>query len=118
MTTANAAAEIIATFRATVQEIEATLAPKGFATLTSHNWIVIDEYELALDFTVTPEGRGQHRATVTGKRSAHKVSRFTQDNAETLAAALNGRAVLWMDAARKEAEQLRQHIATIEALNA
>ena len=112
----NPTAALIANFRAAVEEIEARLAPSACATIASHNWIVIDDFG-PLTFTLTPEG-GRHRATCTGHGSAHKVNRFTKEDAERLAAACNARAAFWADAALEEAAALRSHIATLEALSA
>ncbi|MCL7465548.1 hypothetical protein [Phaeovulum sp. NW3] len=109
----NPAATLIADFRAAADEIEARLAPSACATIASHNWIVIDDFG-PLTFTLTPEGK-KHRATCTGHGSAHKVNRFTRQDAERLAAACNARAVFWADAAREEAATLRSHIAALEA---
>jgi hypothetical protein len=106
-------ATLIADFRATAEEIEAHLAPSACATIASHNWIVVDNFG-PLTFTLTPEG-GKHRATCTGHGSAHKVNRFTREDAERLAAACDARAAFWADAAREEAATLRSHIATLEA---
>ena len=112
----NAAATLIADFRAAADEIEARLAPSACATIASHNWIVIDDFG-AMTFMLTPEG-GKHRATCTGYGSAHKVNRFTKADAERLAAACNARAAFWADAAREEAATLRSHIAALEATSA
>ena len=109
-------ATLIADFRAAAEEIEARLAPSACATIASHNWIVIDDFG-PLKFELTPEG-GKHRATCTGHGSAHKVNRFTKEDAERLAAACNARVAFWADAAREEAATLRSHIATLEALSA
>ena len=114
MTTA--AATLITEFRAAADEIEARLAPSASATIASHNWIVIDEFG-PMTFTLAPEG-GKHRATCTGHGRAHKVNRFTQQDAERLARACNARAAFWADAAREEATELRRHIATLEAASA
>ncbi|WP_430463605.1 hypothetical protein [Tabrizicola sp.] len=110
------AATLIAEFRAAVDEIEARLAPSACATIASHNWIVIDDFG-PLAFTLTPEGR-KHRATCTGHGRAHKVNRFTREDAERLAAACNARAAFWTDAAHEEAATLRRHIAALEAASA
>ena len=110
------AATLIAAFRAAVDEIEARLAPSACATIASHNWIVLDDFG-PLTFTLAPEGK-KHRATCTGHGRAHKVNRFTRDDAERLARACNARAVFWADAAREEAATLRRHIATLEAASA
>ena len=112
----DATATLIADFRTAAEEIEARLAPSACATIASHNWIVIDDFG-PLTFTLTPEG-GKHRATCTGHGSAHKVNRFTREDAERLAAACNASAAFWADAAREEAAALRSHIATLEALTA
>ena len=112
----NAAATLIADFRAAADEIEAHLAPSDSATIASHNWIVIDEFG-PLTFTLTPEAK-KHRATCTGHGRAHKVNRFTREDAERLATACNARAAFWADAAREEAAKFRRHIATLEALSA
>jgi len=112
----NPAANLIADFRATADEIESLLAPSGCTTIAAQNWIVIDDFA-AMTFTVTPEG-DTHRATCTGHGRAHKVNRFTRADAELLAAACNARAVFWADAARTEAATLRGHIATLEAASA
>lgn len=112
----NTAATLITDFRAAADEIEARLAPSACATIASHNWIVIDEFG-PLTFTLTHEG-GKHRATCTGHGRAHKVNRFTQQDAELLARACNARAAFWADAAREEADSLRRHIATLEATSA
>ena len=110
------AATLIAEFRAAADEIEARLAPNACATIASHNWIVLDDFG-PLTFTLTPEGK-KHRATCTGHGRAHKVNRFTREDAERLAAACNARAAFWADAARAEAATLRGHIATLEAASA
>ena len=107
---------LIDEFRVAAEEIEARLAPSACATIASHNWIVIDDFG-PLTFTLTPEGK-KHRATCTGHGSAHKVNRFTRQDAERLAAACNARAAFWADAAREEATTLRNHIAALEALSA
>ena len=109
----NPAASLIANFRSAAEEIEARLAPGACAMIASHNWIVIDDFG-PLTFTLTPEGR-KHRATCTGHGRAHKVNRFTQQDAEHLARACDARAAFWADAAREEAATLRRHIATLEA---
>lgn len=109
-------ATLIADFRAAAEEIEARLAPSACAMITSHNWIVIDEFG-PLTFTLRPEG-GKHRATCTGHGRAYKVNRFTKADAEHLARACNARAAIWADAAREEVATLRRHIATLELLNA
>jgi hypothetical protein len=109
----NAAATLIADFRAAADEIEARLAPSACATIASHNWIVIDDFG-PLTFTLTPEG-GKHRATCTGHGRAHKVNRFIKADAEHLARGCNARAACWADAAREEAATLRSHIAALEA---
>lgn len=107
------AATLITEFRARADEIESLLAPKACATIASHNWVVLDDFG-PMTFTVTPEGT-QHRATCTGHGSAHKVNRFTRDDAKRLARACNARAIFWVDAARDEAETLRNHIAMLES---
>jgi hypothetical protein len=112
----NSTATLIADFRAAAEEIEARLAPGACATIASHNWIVIDDFG-PLTFALAPEG-DKHRATCTGHGRAHKVNRFTQQDAEHLARACNARAAFWADAAREEAATLRSHIATLEALSA
>ena len=112
----NPAATLIADFRAAADEIEARLAPSACATIASHNWIVIDDFG-PMTFTLTPEG-GKHRATCTGHGRAHKVNRFTQQDAERLARACNACAAFWADAAREEAATLRNHIAALQALSA
>lgn len=112
----NPTAALIANFRTAAEEIEARLAPSACATIASHNWIVIDDFG-PLTFTLRPEG-GKHRATCTGHGCAHKVNRFTREDAERLAAACDARAAFWADAAREEAATLRRHIATLEALSA
>lgn len=112
----NPAATLIADFRTRADEIDRLLAPTGCATIASHNWIVIDDFG-PLTFTLTPEGK-KHRATCSGHGSAHKVNRFTREDAERLATACNARAVFWADAAREEATTLRKHIETIETATA
>jgi len=112
----NPASTLIAEFRAAADEIEARIAPTACATIASHNWIVIDEFG-PLTFTLTTEGK-KHRATCTGHGRAHKVNRFTQQDAERLARACKARAAFWADAAREEAATLRRHIATLEATQA
>ena len=112
----NTAATLIADFRAAAEEIEACLAPSACTVIASHNWIVIDDFG-PLSFTVTPEGK-KHRVTCTGHGRAHRVNRFTREDAEHLARACNARAAFWADAAREEATTLRSHIATLEALSA
>ena len=112
----NATATLMADFRSAAEEIEARLAPSACATIASHNWIVIDDFG-PLTFTLTPEG-GKHRATCTGHGSAHKVNRFTREDAERLAAACNARAAFWADAACEEAATLRNLIAALQALSA
>ena len=109
-------ASLIAEFRAAAEELEVQIALSACATISSHNWIVIDDFG-PLTFTLTPEG-GKHRATCTGHGSAHKVNRFTKADAERLARACNARAAFWAYAARKEAATLRRHIATLETLSA
>jgi len=112
----NPTATLIADFRTAAEEIEARLAPSACATIASHNWIVIDDF-WPMTFTLTPDG-GKHRATCTGHGRAHKVNRFTREDAEHLARACNARAAFWADAAREEAATLRSHLATLEALSA
>jgi hypothetical protein len=112
----NPTATLIADFRAAAEEIEARLASSACATIASHNWIVIDDFG-PLKFELTPED-GKHRATCTGHGRAHKVNRFTREDAERLAAACNARAAFWADAAREEAATLRNHLAALEALSA
>ena len=107
---------LIADFRAAADEIEARLAPSACAMIASHSWIVIDEFG-PLSFTLTPDGK-KHRATCTGHGRAHRVNRFTREDAERLAGACNARAAFWADAARAEAATLRRHIATLEAVGA
>lgn len=114
MTTATeTAATLITDFRAALAEIEAILAPSGCATIAAQNWIVVDDFG-PMTFTLTPEGK-RHRATCTGHGRAHRVNRFTRDDAERLARACDARAVFWRDAAEAEAATLRGHIATLEA---
>jgi hypothetical protein len=110
------AATLIADFRAAAEEIEARLAPSACAMIASHNWIVIDDFG-PLTFTLTPEGK-KHRATCTGHGRAHKVNRFTREDAEHLARACKARAAFWADAARGEAAVLRRQIAMLEAASA
>ena len=110
------AATLIADFRAAAEEIEARIAPSACATIASHNWIVIDDFG-PLTFTLTPEDK-KHRATCTGHGRAHKVNRFTREDAERLARACNARAAFWADAALEEAATLRSHIATLEGPSA
>lgn len=110
------AATLIADFRSRADEIDRLLAPTGCATIAAQNWIVIDDFG-PLTFTLTPEG-GKHRATCTGHGSAHKVNRFTREDADRLAAACNARAAFWADVAREEAATLRGYTATLEALSA
>ena len=112
----NPAAALIADFRTRADEIDRLLTPTGCATIASHNWIIIDDFG-PLTFTLTPEGK-KHRAICTGHGSAHKVNRFTHEDAERLATACNARTAFWADAAREEATTLRQHIATLEAATA
>jgi hypothetical protein len=112
----NPTATLIADFRAAAEAIEARLAPSACATIASHNWVVIDDFG-PMTFTLAPEST-KHRATCTGHGSAHKVNRFTRQDAERLAAACNARAAFWADAAREEAATLRSHIATLKALSA
>lgn len=109
----NTTATLIADFRASAEEIEAHLAPSAYAVIASHNWIVIDDFG-PLTFTLTPEGK-KHRATCTGHGRAHRVNRFTREDAERLAAACNARAAFWADTAREEAATLRSHIAALDA---
>jgi hypothetical protein len=116
ITATETAATLIADFRAAADEIEAILAPTACATVASHNWIVVDDFG-PMTFTLTLEG-GKHRATCTGHGRAHKVNRFTREDAERLAQACNARAVFWRDAAEAEAATLRGHIATLEAASA
>ena len=111
----NASATLIADFRSAADEIEACLAPSACATIALHNWIVIDDFG-PLTFKLAPEGK-KHLATCTGHGSAHKVNRFTREDAEHLATACNARAAFWADAAREEAATLRRHIATLEAIS-
>jgi hypothetical protein len=103
------AANLIAEFRATADEIETLLAPSACAIVAAHNWIVIDDFG-PLTFTVAPEG-DTHRATCTGHGRAHRVNRFTRADAQRLADACNARAAFWADAARKEAATLEATIA-------
>jgi len=110
------AATLIVDFRAAAEEIDSCLAPSACAVISSHNWIVID-YFGPLSFTLTPEGK-KHRATCTGHGRAHRVNRFTREDAEHLARACNARAAFWADAAREEATTLRSHVAALEALSA
>lgn len=110
------AATLIADFRSRADEIDRLLAPTGCATIAAQNWIVIDDFG-PLTFTLTPEG-GKHRATCTSHGCAHKVNRFTREDAERLAAACNARAACWADAAREEAAKLRSHIAALDATHA
>ena len=112
----NPEATLIADFRTRADEIDRLLAPNGCNTIALHNWIVIDDFG-PLTFTLRPEGK-KHRATCSGHGSAHKVNRFTREDAQRLAIACNARAVFWADAAREEAATLRQHIATLEAATA
>jgi hypothetical protein len=112
----NPTATLIADFRAAAEEIEARLAPSACAMIASHNWIVIDDFG-ALTFALAPEGK-KHCATCTGHGSAHKVNRFTREDAERLAVACNACAAFWADAAREEAATLRNHIAALQALSA
>ncbi|WP_300585290.1 hypothetical protein [Marivita sp.] len=112
----NTTATLIANFRTAAEEIEAHLATSACAVIASHNWIVIDDFG-PLTFTVTPEGK-KHRATCTGHGRAHRVNRFTREDAEHLARACNARPAFWADAAREEATTLRSHIATLKALSA
>lgn len=109
----NPAAALIADFRTRADEIERILAPTACATVASHNWIVVDDFG-PMTFKVTAEGKA-HRATCDGHGSAHKVNRFTREDAERLALACKARVAFWADAAREEAETLRCHIATLEA---
>jgi hypothetical protein len=109
-------ATLIADFRTALAEIEAIRAPSGCAMVAAQNWIVVDDFG-PMTFTLTPEG-GKHRATCTGHGHAHKVNRFTRDDAERLAQACSARAVFWRDAAEAEATTLRGHIATLEAASA
>jgi hypothetical protein len=109
----NTAKTLIADFRAAAKEIEVSLAPSACAVIASHNWIVIDDFG-PVTFTVTPEGK-KHRATCTGHGRAHRVNRFTREDAERLAAACNARAAFWADAAHEEAATLRSHIAALDA---
>ena len=104
---------LINDFRAAAEEIEARLAPSACATIASHNWIVIDDFG-PMRFTLTPDGN-KHRASCTGHGPAHKVNRFTRDDAARLAQACNARIAFWADAARDEAATLRRHIAALEA---
>ena len=112
----NPAATMIADFRTRADEIDRLLAPTGCATIASQNWIVIDDFG-PLTFTLTPEGK-KHRATCSGHGSAHKVNRFTREDAEHLATACNARTAFWADAAREEATTLRKHIKTLETATA
>ena len=107
---------LIAEFRAAADEIDAALAPSACAIVAAQNWIVIDDFG-PLTFTVTPEGK-THRATCTGHGRAHRVNRFTQEDAQRLADACNARAAFWADAAREEAATLRRHIALLESASA
>ena len=107
---------LIDEFRAAADEIEIRLAPSACAIVAAQNWIVIDDFG-PLTFTVTPED-DTHRATCTGHGRAHKVNRFTQQDAQRLADACNARVAFWADAAREEAATLRRHIATLEAASA
>ena len=109
-------ATLIADFRAALTEIEAILAQSGCATVAAQNWILVDDFG-PLRFTLTPEGK-RHRATCTGHGRAHRVNRFTREDAERLARACEARAVFWRDAAEAEAATLRGHIATLEAASA
>ena len=110
------AATVIADFRAAAEEIERLLAPSACATIASHNWIVIDDFG-PMRFTLTPDGN-KHRATCSGHGPAHKVNRFTRDDATRLAQACNARIAFWADAARDAAATLRSHIAALEATRA
>ncbi|MGI3211888.1 hypothetical protein ACROSR_12320 [Roseovarius tibetensis] len=109
----NPANTLIAEFRAAADEIETLIAPSACAIVAAQTWIVIDDFG-PLTFTLTAEGR-THRATCTGHGRAHRVNRFTRQDAQRLAEACNARAAFWADAAREEAATLRRHIATLEA---
>ena len=105
---------LIDQFTTRADEIERAIAPTGCAVVASHNWIVVDDFG-AMTFELTPEGK-KKRAVCNGHGSAHKVNRFTSEDAQRLARACDARAVFWKDAAKEELDSLRAHIAKFNTL--
>jgi hypothetical protein len=113
-TMTNTLNDLIERFTARANEIERAITPTGCSTVTSHNWIVVDDFG-ALTFELTPEGK-KKRAVCTGHSSAHKVNRFTCEDAQRLAKACDARAVFWEYAATEELESLRAQVAELNTL--
>jgi len=101
-------------FTTRANEVERASAPTSCSIIASHNWVVVDDFG-PMTFTLTPEGK-KHRAVCTGYDSAHKVNRFTREDAQRLAKACDARAVFWKDAATEELESLRAQIAKLNSL--
>lgn len=106
--------DLIERFTTRANEIERAVAATGCSTVASHNWIVVDDFG-ALKFKLTPEGK-KKRAVCTGHSGAHKVNRFTREDAQRLAKACDARAVFWEEAAKEELESLRAHLAKFNTL--
>ena len=75
----------------------------------------MDEFG-ALKFNLTPLKGKKNRAVCIGHGSAHKVNRFTREDAQRLAKACGARALFWEDAAKGELESLRAKIAELNPL--
>ena len=105
---------LIDQFTTRADEIENAIAPTGCSVVASHNWIVVDKFG-AMTFELTPEGK-KKRAVCNGHGSAHKVNRFTREDALRLAKACDARAVFWKDAASEELESLRTQIDKLNSL--
>ena len=94
-------------------------------TLVSHGWIVVypDDISRAYSFDVVPHEteKGRYRATNPTPGNAHKVNRFTKQDAHTVASNCrdgNGnslQAIFWKDAAEEAVRRNKDLLKMLEA---
>jgi hypothetical protein len=110
-------ADLIRTFTAAAEELEAAVSPtRGCTTVSSHNWIVLDPYGQPCQFDVEHLGGKTRKAIVVGKGMPHKVNRWEREAAATIAAQIGDCSIaLWQDATAAKAAEYRELIDFIAA---
>lgn len=109
--------DLIKTFTTAAEELEAAIAPTpGCATVSSHNWIVLDLYGQPCQFDVEHLGGKTRKATVIGKGMPHKVNRWEREAAAAIAEQIGDCSIaLWQDAAASKAVEYRELIDFVAA---
>ena len=120
MTTRTDLSTIRAEFRATLTALDNALtraADQRFAVIDAHAYVVVDAIG-PMTFDLAEVAKGKAFATATGHSAAHCANRFTRTDADRLARATNARPMHWKDAARAQAEKLRQSLTILDDLPA